>query len=151
MLKIQNQILQEILLWLPIFLPWSVSLYRLLTYKLKEEGSNFYKKRKKVQISICKILKLFMNMLRSVQSKSIYELNVHIILVLKPECVEIIGICGRIKYFLMKTCLLGLLIVVYIETDRYEEVQTRTNFEIPENVHINIPRGSNIFTRPTVT
>lgn len=31
-------------------------------------------------------------MLRSVQSESIYELNVHIILVLKPECVEMVGI-----------------------------------------------------------
>lgn len=45
MLKIQNQILQEIKLWLPIFLPWSLILYRLLTYQLKEEGSNLYKKR----------------------------------------------------------------------------------------------------------
>lgn len=77
-------------------------------------------------------------MLRSVQSESIFELNVHIILVLKPECVEMVGI-------------LVARMVVYIETDRYEEVQTRTHFEIPENVHINIPRGSNIFICQTVT
>lgn len=51
----------------------------------------------------------------------------------------------------MKKCLLGLRMVVYIETDRYEEVQARTHFEIPENLHINIPRGSNIFICQTVT
>lgn len=90
-------------------------------------------------------------MLRSVQSESIYELNVHIILVLKPECVEMVGICGRIKYVLMKTCLLSLRTVVYIETNLYEEVQARIHFEIPENVHINIPRGSSIFICQTVT
>lgn len=59
MLKIQNQILQEILLWLPTFLPWSVILYRLSTYQLKEEGSNLYKKRLKyrlVSVKACNYL-----------------------------------------------------------------------------------------------
>lgn len=51
----------------------------------------------------------------------------------------------------MKTCLLGLRMVVYIETDIKEDVQVRTHFEIPENVHINIPRGSNNFICLTVT
>lgn len=50
-------------------------------------------------------------MLRSMQSESIYELNVHIILVLKPECVEIcgqmVGICGQIKYFFYENMSVG--------------------------------------------
>lgn len=44
MLKIQNQILLRDFVMVTNFLPWSVILYRLSTYQLKEEGSNLYKK-----------------------------------------------------------------------------------------------------------